>query len=167
MSEQAGVLELEALAAKVQETYEEFTQSVKDLGNKAVGRSKMGGSFLRWIGGSHISTPRDQLCEVFLTKVQTQLEFFTTALEGASQEEQARACAVLADVMLQPVPVKSNSTTDLMKRAMVSQFRPFLPYLTRKKLGECLERMTSAYQRRQMLPVEKELVQDMEALLRP
>lgn len=166
MREQAAAVELEALAAKVQETYEEFTQSVRDLGNKAAGRSKMGGSFLRWIGGSHITTPRDQLCEEFLTKVQSQLEFFTMAMEGASPEEQARACAVLADVMLQPVPVKSNATTDLMKRAMVSQFRPFLPYLTREKLAECLERMTSAYQRRQMLPVEKELVKAMEDLLR-
>lgn len=168
MGEQAEAVQLNGLAEKVRETYEEFTQEVKDLGNKAKGRSggsKMAGSFLRWIGGSHVTTPRDQLCEEFLTKVQSQLEFFTLALEGASAEEAASACAILADVMLAPVPVRSNATTDLMKRAMASQFRPFLGYLTREKLEQCLAQMNGAYKRRDMLPVEKELVQEMERML--
>ena len=168
MSEQAAAVQLEALADKVRETYEEFTQSVMDLGNKAKGRagtSKMAGSFMRWLGGSHITTPRDQLCEEFLTKVQSQLEFFTVCLEGATEEEAASACAILADVMLAPAPARSNATTDLMKRAMASQFKPFLDYLTREKLRQCLDRMNAAYKRREMFPVEKELVREMERRL--
>ena len=168
MSEQAAQVGLEQLAHKVGETYAEFDQQVKDLGNKAKGRSggsKMAGSFMRWIGGSHVTTPRDYLCEDLHNKVKSQLEFFDLALEGAPAEEQQRACAVLADVMLQSVPWKSNATTSLMRRAMVALFRPYLPYLTREKLAECYERFTQAYPRRQMLPVELELVKEMERLL--
>ena len=83
MREQA---ELVQCAETLREMYDEFTQSVQDLGNKAKGRStagnKMGNSFLHWIGGSHIRTDRDRLCEEFLEKVQAQLELIRTALEG-------------------------------------------------------------------------------------
>ncbi len=165
MSEQTGAVELVQLADKLKESYDEFTEAVSGLGSKVAGHagsSKMGGSFLRWIAGSHISTPRDTLCEEFLTKVQGQLEFLQTALEGAAPEEAAEACAVVADIMLCPVDGQLNSTTGLMKRAMVSQFMPLLPYLSQDKLKECHQRMTTAYRKRDLLPVEKQLIRAME-----
>lgn len=168
MSEQAALVGLDTLVSKIGECYGEFDQSVKDLGNKAKGRSggsKMMGSFMRWIGGSHVSTPRDYLCEDLLNKVKSQLEFFDVAMEGAPEGEKQSACALLADIMLQPVPERSNATTSLMRRAMVSLFQPYLVYLTPEKLAQCHADFTAAYPRRQMLPVELELVKEMEHLL--
>ena len=169
MSEQTGAVELVELAGKLQESYDEFTEAVSGLGSKVkghAGNSKMGGSFLHWIAGSHVSTPRDTLCDEFLTKVQAQLEFLQTALEGATPEEAAEACAVAADIMLCPVDGQTNTTTGLMKRAMVSQFLPFVPYLSREKLEECHHRMTAAYRKRDLLPVEKQLIRTMEQRLK-
>lgn len=161
---------LTELAGQMKVIYDDFTEGVKNLGNKAkghqAGNSKVGNSLLHWIAGGHITTARDQLCEDFLTKVKGQLELFQTALEGASPQERAGACGVLADIMLAPITVKSNATTDLMKRAMASQFKPFLPYLDREKLRECRDRFQEAYKPREMLPVEKELVKEMERLLK-
>ena len=51
----------------------------------------MGNSFLHWIGGSHIRTDRDRLCEEFLEKVQAQLELIRTALEGPLQRRPLRS----------------------------------------------------------------------------
>lgn len=169
MSEPTAPTTLEELAGQLKDSYDTFTKSVKDLGSKSMGKSggsKMAGSFLRWIGGSHVTTPREQLSEEFLTHVRSQLEFLTVALEGASPDEAARAAVVLADIMLEPVPVRSNATTDLMKRAMVSQFMPFLPHLPLEQVAYHYERLTAVYKRRDMLPVELTLVDAMEEMLR-
>lgn len=169
MSEQTGAVELVQLAGKLKDSYDEFTEAVSGLGSKVkghAGSSKMGGSFLHWIAGSHASTPRDALCDEFLAKVQGQLEFLQTALEGAAPEEAAEACAVVADIMLCPVDGQVNTTTGLMKRAMVSQFLPLVPYLSLEKLAECHQRMTTAYRKRDLLPVEKQLIRAMEQRLK-
>lgn len=165
MSELTGTAELTVLAGKLKESYDEFTEAVSKLGRKAAGHaggSKLGGSFARWLAGSYMSTPRDMLCDEFLTKVQGQLEVLRAALEDASPEAAAEACAVVADIMLCPVDGQSNSTTGLMKRAMVSQFLPLVPYLSQEKLEECCRRMTTAYRKRDLLPVEKQLIHAME-----
>lgn len=166
MREQA---ELVQCAETLREMYDEFTQSVQDLGNKAKGRStagnKMGNSFLHWIGGSHIRTDRDRLCEEFLEKVQAQLELIRTALEGAGAEETAEVWNAVADVMLEPIPGQSNATTDLMKRAMCSQFQPMLAFLTPEQLRGHYDRLKAAYRPRDLLPVEKELLREMERRL--
>ena len=166
MREQA---ELVQCAETLREMYDEFTQSVQDLGNKAKGRStagnKMGNSFLHWIGGSHIRTDRDRLCEEFLEKVQAQLELIRTALEGAGAEETAEVWNAVADVMLEPIPGRSNATTDLMKRAMCSQFQPMLAFLTPEQLRGHYDRLKAAYRPRDLLPVEKELLREMERRL--
>ena len=166
MREQA---ELVQCAETLREMYDEFTQSVQDLGNKAKGRStagnKMGNSFLHWVGGSHIRTDRDRLCEEFLEKVQAQLELIRTALEGAGAEETAEVWNAVADVMLEPSPGRSNATTDLMKRAMCSQFQPMLAFLTPEQLRGHYDRLKAAYRPRDLLPVEKELLREMERRL--
>lgn len=166
MREQA---ELVQCAETLREMYDEFTQSVQDLGNKAKGRStagnKMGNSFLHWIGGSHIRTDRDRLCEEFLEKVQAQLALIRTALEGAGAEETAEVWNAVADVMLEPIPGRSNATTDLMKRAMCSQFQPMLAFLTPEQLRGHYDRLKAAYRPRDLLPVEKELLREMERRL--
>ena len=125
----------------------------------------MGNSFLHWIGGSHIRTDRDRLCEEFLEKVQAQLELIRTALEGAGAEETAEVWNAVADVMLEPIPGRSNATTDLMKRAMCSQFQPMLAFLTPEQLRGHYDRLKAAYRPRDLLPVEKELLREMERRL--
>ena len=159
--------ELVQCAETLREIYEEFTQSVLDLGNKAKGHSssKMSNSFLHWIGGSHIRTDRDRLCEDFLEKVQSQLKLTRTALEGAGAEETAAVWNAVADVMLEPIPGRSNATTDLMKRAMCSQFQPMLAFLTQEQLRGHYDRLKAAYRPRDLLPVEKELLREMERRL--
>ena len=54
-----GVVQPEQL----REIYDHFTESVRDLGNKAKGHAgskKLGNSFMHWIGGGHIRTDRDR-----------------------------------------------------------------------------------------------------------
>lgn len=167
MNEQSEKIALLEQAEKFRAIYEDFTKSVRELGNKAKGRagSKIGNSFAHWIGGGHIRTDRDRLCEEFLEHVQSQLELFQTCFEGASPEEVTQACNLVADVMLQPIPVESNSTTDLMKRAMRSQIKPLLPYLSRARLEQGMQQIQEGYRKRQLLPVEQELLREMERLL--
>ena len=167
------VLKLNPLMAQVDSiraSYKEFIQSVQDLGNKAkghtAGSNKMGGSFLRWIAGSHVSTPRDMLCEQFLEKVEEQLAQFSALLESAEAGERSEACDALAELMLEVRPVKSNSTTDLMRRAMASRFTPFLPNLSTAALKKHIEAYQTSYRPRDLLPVEKTLLADLDKELK-
>ena len=69
MNNQKSVSEnLNENARKLVVIYDEFTESVKTLGSKAKGRSssKFGGSFAHWVGGEHVVTDRESLCEKFL-----------------------------------------------------------------------------------------------------
>ena len=123
---------------RLREIYDHFTESVRDLGNKAKGHAgskKLGNSFMHWIGGGHIRTDRDRLCEEFLEQVQGFLGEFDTGLQGLAPEEAAALCGQVADIMLDPIPPKSNATTDLMKRAMRSQFKPFLKMCIRDRIS--------------------------------
>lgn len=152
---------------QLRQIYDDFTQSVQDLGNKAKGHaggSKMGNSFLRWIGGSHVRTDRDRLCEEFLERVQGWLEGFQGLLETLPRAEAAELCGRVADVMLAPIPPKSNATTNLMKRAMRSQFKPYLAYLTRERLQLAAEQIQEGYRSRDLLPVEREMVKEIARL---
>ena len=88
-----------------------------------------------------------------------------TALEGAGAEEAAEVWNAVADVMLEPIPGRSNATTDLMKRAMCSQFQPMLAFLTPEQLRGHYDRLKAAYRPRDLLPVEKELLREMERRL--
>lgn len=167
MSEQLENTALVEQAEKLRTIYDDFTKSVKDLGNKAKGHagSKFGNSFAHWIGGGHIRTDRDRLCDEFLEQVQSHLEFVQTCLEGASPEEASQVCGLMADVMFEPIPEHSNATTDLMKRAMRSQFKPFLKYLTPERLELACRQIQEGYRKRELLPVEKELIKEMQTLL--
>ncbi len=142
--------------------YDSFTQSVQDLGNKAKGHA--GSSFLRWIGGSHVRTDRDRLCEEFLEQVQGWLEGFQSLLETLPREEAAELCGRVADVMLEPIPPKTNATTNLMKRAMRSQFKPYLAYLTPERLQQAAGQLQEGYRPRDLLPVEREMVKEIARL---
>lgn len=167
MSEHTARNGLETSADDLRKLYDEFTESVQDLGSKGKGHagSKMGNSFMRWIGGSHIRTDRDRLCEDFLEKVQSHLDLVRTALEGEPPETASMVWGGIADVMLEPYPGKSNSTTMLMKRAMCSQFQPMLEYLTQEQLQFHYQRLKSAYQPRELLPVEKAMLKEMKTRL--
>lgn len=87
----------EEIAGRLSGIYENFTESVQALGSKAKGgkrSSKMAGSMARWVGGSHVTTDRDQLCDRFLADVQSQLELLSLALDGADAEEAAGPAAL-------------------------------------------------------------------------
>lgn len=168
MSVQMAAPGLENTAEELRGLYEEFTESVQGLGKKAKGHAgnKMSNSFLRWVGGSHVRTDRDRLCEEFLEKVQTHLELVRTALEDSSAEEKAVVWGSVAQVMLEPFPGDSNSTTNLMKRAMCSQFQPMLACLTAEQIQPLYDRLKKAYRPRDLLPVEKTLLKEMEQRLK-
>lgn len=165
MQEEITVLDL---AKGIRKLYGDFTEAVKELGGKSKGKngsSKLGSSFAHWIGGSHVKTDRELLCEKFLQDVQSHLEMFLYALEGADEETRAQACAMVAETMFEPVPSKSNATTDLMKRAMIGQAKPILSYLKKEKLMELKRLLDASYNRWQRLPVEKEVSDEMGRLI--
>lgn len=155
-------------AEKLNMIYDEFTAAVASLGSKAKGKhssGKMSSSFAHWIGGSHVVTDRECLCEKFLADVQSQLELLHLSLEHIGGEEASRVCTIIAAVLLQPCPANSNATTDLMKRAMVGQVKPFLLYLPKEQLLRLQKQMEAAYGRWKMLPVEKEIYREIKRRL--
>lgn len=156
---------LKEMAEHLADIYEDFTSAVKALGAKGTKRSgKFGSSMAHWVGGGHVTTDREGLCEKFLADVQGHLELFLLALEGEPEAEAAEAAGIAVDIMLQPCPPRSDATTDLMKRAMVGQAKPLLPFLTREKLVEMQERLKKTYSRWQRLPIEQEMIKEMERL---
>ena len=161
-----GLIEMAETLGKI---YGEFVESVKALGaKKKDGKrsTKMGSSMAHWVGGSHVTTDREGLCEKFLADVQGHLELFLTALAYAGQEEAAEAAAIAVDIMMEPCPPKSDSTTNLMRRAMIGQAKPLLPYLTSEKLEEKTELLKKSYSRWNRLPIEKEIIREMEGLIK-
>ena len=155
-------------ANKLSDIYEGFTEAVQALGNKSKGRarsSKMGGSFAHWIGGSHVVTDRESLCEKFLADVQGHLEILQIAIESVSLQEASEICTIIANIMMEPRPAKSDATTDLMKRAMIGQVKPFLSYVPKEQLAKLQQQMENAYGRWKMLPVEKEIYKEVKYLI--
>ncbi|HIV23599.1 MAG TPA: hypothetical protein IAC80_06635 [Candidatus Merdiplasma excrementigallinarum] len=162
-------LALCGMAKQLEDIYREFTDSVKALGSKSKDgkrsrSTKMGSSIAHWVGGSHVTTDRETLCEKFLADVKGQLEMLLLAAEYASREEAADAAALAVDIMSEPRPPKSDSTTDLMKRAMIGQAKPLFPYLRPEKRREVAERLKKAYSRWHRLPVETEVIRELERL---
>lgn len=158
---------LKGMAGQMEDIYAEFTDSVRALGAKGTKRSgKFGASMAHWVGGSHVATDREGLCEKFLADVQGHLDLFLLALEDAPESEAAEAAGIAAEIMLRPCPARSDATTDLMKRAMIGQAKPLLPFLTGEKLEELQERLKKSYGRWQRLPVEQEMIKEMEKLKR-
>lgn len=168
MNNQKSVSEnLNENARKLVVIYDEFTESVKTLGSKAKGRSssKFGGSFAHWVGGEHVVTDRESLCEKFLQDVQGHLELMQIAMEGLEFSVVTQACEILADILMQTVPASSNATTDLMKRAMIGQVTPFFPYVSMEHLKELQKQMETAYGKWKMLPVEKQVYKEVKRLI--
>ncbi len=164
--EMTGAIGPSEIAGQLAGIYENFTEAVQSLGGKGKKRSgKLVSSMAKWVGGSHVVTDREQLCQKFLADVQSQLELLNLALEVADEEEAAQACLIAADIMTEPRPSQSNSTTDLMKRAMIGQIMPFLKHVKREELIRIRERMDQAYSRWALLPVEKEIKKELERLI--
>ena len=155
-----------SLAQELGKIYDDFTESIRSMGakNGRKGKSRLASSALHWIAGSHVKTERDVLCEKFLTDVQKQMELVECALEGADKATVQEALGAAADVLCAPVREASNSTTDLMKRAMISQAIPILPRLSREKQLSIREELSSAYKKSQRLPVEKEVLKLLDQL---
>ncbi len=168
LTDNSGIIQA---AEQISVIYDEFTASVRALGpkNKRNGRrvssGKMGQEVAGWIGGSHLHTDRDVLCDKFLEDVQKQLEFLQTCFEGASPEDIKKASSIVAEVMTQPVPPQSDSTSNLMKRAMIGQVIPFLPNLDKVQLTDIQTRILGAYTRRQLFPVEKDVLRELDHLI--
>ena len=154
------------IAGQLAGIYEDFTEAVQALGGKGKKRSgKLVSSMAKWVGGSHVVTDREQLCQKFLADVQKQLELLMLSLEIATEEEAAEACGIAADILTAPRPSQSNSTTDLMKRAMIGQVMPFLKYVKREQLQAIRDRLDGAYTRWAILPVEKEVKKELDRLI--
>ncbi|MBQ0059689.1 MAG: hypothetical protein KBS83_07075 [Lachnospiraceae bacterium] len=152
---------LNETAAQFETIYEEFTNAIRALGSKVKGgkrKGKFGSKLARMLGGELVTTERDRLSEEFLDKVVANREKLLEMMQEASLEEQQEAAAIACDILMQVRPVESDSTTDLMKRAMIGQAESLLPYLSQEKVGEIHERISSAYTKRQMLPVESNML---------
>ena len=153
---------------KLCEIYDDFTKKVQSLGSKVKGRrrsSKFAGSFAHWIGGSHIKTEREVLCEQFLEDVQAQLEMIVNIVNECDDDKATKLCNEVAEILMEPRDASSDSTTDLMKRAMIGQVEPFLEFVSKEKLFELKENMEKAYGIRKMLPVEKNIYKAVKKLL--
>ena len=77
-------------AGKLFDIYEKFTEKVQSLSKKVNGKkrsSKFAGSFAHWIGGSHIKTEREVICEQFLEDVQALLAALQEKIESCAAEE--------------------------------------------------------------------------------
>ncbi|MBQ9030047.1 MAG: hypothetical protein IJ106_01160 [Parasporobacterium sp.] len=156
-----------SLAGDLEKIYSDFTDAIRSMGSKngRKGKSKLALSAMNWLTGGHIRTERDVLCEKFVQDVQKHLEIFDYALEDADETTAQEACAVLADTITTPIDPRSNSTTDLMKRAMIGRLIPYLPRLSREKLTELKEKLETAYPRNQRLPVERDVLKEIGKLL--
>jgi len=163
MSEEITAL---SIAGGLEKIYEEFTDGVKAIGGKH-GRGKMSTSVLHWITGGHVKTQRDVLCDKFLLDVKAQLQNFDYAVEGLDEKDAREAYDRIADIMSGPWPADSNSTTDLMKRAMISQLKPYIPRISREKLVQVKERLEKGYSRSRRFPVEKDIIKEIEKTLQP
>ena len=145
---------------KLCEIYNDFTKKVQSLGSKLKGgkrSSKFAGSFAHWVGGSHIKTEREVLCEQFLEDVQEQLELIMNIVDACDDAKATKLCDEVAEILMEPRDAYSDSTTDLMKRAMIGQVEPFLEFVSKEKLLELKDQMEKAYGVRKMLPVEKNI----------
>lgn len=145
--------------------YQNFTDEVKKLGSKA-GRGKLGTSVVHWIAGSHVKTQRDVMCDKFFEDITSALKLLDESLQYADEEETREACDMLADILSATVPANSNSTTDLMKRAMLGQLKPYLPKISEGKLLEVKKRIEAAYSRWQRLPVEQDMLKEIDSYLK-
>lgn len=157
------------LAKGLQDIYDGFVESIHAMGNKMngkKGRSKLAGSVVHWLAGSHVKTERDLVCEKFIQDVESQLQIFDLALEGIPEEEARTACEAAADILTAPFPANSNKSTDLMRRAMIGQVKPYLPRLSREKLIQIRDRLEETYTRSQRFPVENEVLKDVRELLK-
>lgn len=161
MDEQMNSDELLKLTNRLKESYNAFEEAVKKEESK-----RDVGSFFQKLMGGFGTTRSDLLCDDFLEEVQRQMPRLQMALEAADPADAAEACAAVADTMLTPVGDELNSTTGLMKRAMVSLFLPLMPYLDRDKLKDFHARITGAYRKYDRLPVEEQLIRAMEQRLK-
>jgi hypothetical protein len=155
-------------AGKLFDIYEKFTEKVQSLSKKVNGKkrsSKFAGSFAHWIGGSHIKTEREVICEQFLEDVQALLAVLQEKIESCDAEETTKICDEVAQIIMQPRDASSDSTTDLMKRAMIGQIEPFLEYVSTEKLTQLKTEMENAYGLRQMLPVEKNIYKTVKRMI--
>ncbi len=141
---------------EIRASYHEFISSVEAVDEQSKDHSK---GFLGRLFGNYVSNPRNSLCDQFFSKVKGQIEPLASAVEQAELEIQTQVSEALAELMLQPRPAKSNQAQDLMYRAMVSQFMPFVPYLSAQSLEHYAQQLRTAYRSIDLLPVEKTLLQ--------
>lgn len=154
-----------SMAEGVDEIYKKFCDAIEELGSKASGR-KLANSLKQWMVGSHVRTQRDVVCDDFIRDMEKHLELFDMALEGMNQADIREACTVLVDKVAQPQPANSNSTTCLMKRAMINMVIKYLPYLSKETIAELKDRMETAYKPWNRLPIEKDFIKETARLLK-
>ncbi len=155
-------------AGKLFEIYEKFTEKIQSLGSKTKKKkrsNKFGDSFAHWIGGTHVKTEREVLCEQFLEDVQAQLAVVQNIIDECEEAEATKICDEIAQIIMQPREESSDATTDLMKRAMIGQIEPFLEYVSTEKLTQLKTDMENAYGIRKMLPVEKNIYKTVKRMI--
>ena len=147
--------------------YADYTDKVRSLGAKGKKRSGKGkDAFAHWLAGGFVTTDRERMSDEFYEELQGKLSLLLTAMEESPEEERRVAADELSRIMLEPKPKNSNSTTDLMKRAVEAELIPFLPFMSKDALSEGAKTLLETYGKWQMLPREKELYQKIKELLK-
>ena len=57
------------LARQMEGIYTDFTEAIRSMGKKHGRKSRLAGSVVHWLAGSHVRTERDVLCDKFLEDV--------------------------------------------------------------------------------------------------
>ena len=143
--------------------YDKFVADVDESIRKDQRRkfgNKVAKGAVQWIGGSFIKTEKGLLCDQFSQKTSEQLELIENEIADLDKAEQARISDQVADILTITVDVRSNTTVDLMRRAMIGNIIPWLERMSPKKLNEVKLKLERAYPRSSWLPVEQEVMQE-------
>lgn len=161
MAEQRSALEL---AEGLKDIYGRFLQALEEAYQKNQLKpfgSKVAAGAREWIGGSLIKTERQVLCMQFQKDVKEQLKQMENALETEEADRICETLGVAVEILTQPVDPRSNTTADLMRRAMIREAKPYLSRISEEKRKQIRIRLERAYTKKQWLPVEEEIIKEL------
>ena len=152
------------LAEGLRDIYDRFLQALEEAYQKTQKKSfgkQVAAGAMQWVAGSYIKNERQLLCLQFQKEVKEQLAQMESALETEDEAKVSCALETAVDILTEPVNPRSNTTADLMIRAMILEAKPYLSQISEAKRRKILIRLERAYTRLQWLPVEEEVIKEL------
>lgn len=152
------------LAEGLRDIYAGFLQDLEEAYQKTQRKSfggKVAVGAMQWIAGSYIKTERQLLCLQFQKEVKEYLAHLEQVLETEDEPDVSSALETVVDILTEPVDPRSNTTADLMRRAMILEAKPYLSRISASKRRQIRTRLERAYDRSQWLPVETEVMKEL------